>query len=459
MSPASSSALHFVNHHSFGDMEFANRVTGVIYGVLDSLMDRATLASLEESQHAPKAAKWPTVKGSRLHPQASQISPGNRRTSLVESVNALKASSHSPFTPPSSRSPSTELPNTSPSLFTQQNTTEEKDNQAANMYPVADVDDTAGFMAAARAWKPEREYFTSSAQAGDVSSDKPGGEDNSANASDDNATAGDDDFVGIPGDDAFDGFAPPKSDAGDFEAGLETQKSVTDWDGAANTVKQQQENQRVTVAQTASEEEDRENLTTFKSWGAPAPRDKPAARIRRVIIKGLPTAWCSPAKVLSLVHGGAIDSINVTSSGTAHILFCEADACKAFYDKYPNGITLDREKKLAVFVEMGQEVDVVSSSLSFSLSVGATRVVRAVGAQMDVSMEHLIKLATSKNGKLEKMIDTFIPGEARSIVFRFCSVDDAVRFRAAFVREIEFEQCNVQYAADPCEAATGYHVD
>ncbi|RAK73970.1 uncharacterized protein BO72DRAFT_451076 [Aspergillus fijiensis CBS 313.89] len=342
------------------------------------------------------------------------------------------------------------------------------------MYPVADVDDTAGFMAAARAWKPERDYFNSSAQVEDVSNDKQGGEDNSANALDYNATAGDDDFVGIPGDDAFDGFAPPKSDAGDFEAGLETQKSVTDWDGADNTVKQeqqqqqqQQQKQRVTAAaasslpvtHTPSEEEDRENLTTFKSWGPPAPRDKPAARIRRVIIKGLPTAWCSPAKVLSLVHGGAIDSINVTSSGTAHILFCEADACKAFYDKYPNGIDLDREKKLTVFVEMGQEVDVVSSSLSFSLSVGATRVVRAVGAQMDVNMEKLVKLATSKNGKLEKMIDTYVPGEARSIVFRFCSVDDAVRFRAAFVREIEFEQCNVQYAADPCETATGYHVD
>ncbi|PYH84885.1 hypothetical protein BO82DRAFT_351683 [Aspergillus uvarum CBS 121591] len=326
------------------------------------------------------------------------------------------------------------------------------------MYPVADVDDTAGFMAAARAWKPERDYFTSSAQAGDVSSDKQGNEDDSANATDYNVTAGDDDFVGIPGDDAFDGFAPPKSDVGDFEAGPETQKSVTDWDGADNTVKQQ-EKQRVTAAQTPSEEEDCENLTTFKSWGAPAPRDKPAARIRRIIIKGLPTAWCSPAKVLSLVHGGAIDSINVTSSGTARILFCEADACKAFYDKYPNGINLDREKKLGVFVEMGQEVDVVSSSLSFNLSVGATRVVRAVGAQMDVNMEQLINLASSKNGKLEKIIDTYIPGEARSIVFRFCSVDDAVRFRAAFVREIEFEQCNVQYAADPCEAATGYHVD
>ncbi|RAH65806.1 uncharacterized protein BO66DRAFT_423206 [Aspergillus aculeatinus CBS 121060] len=445
-------------------LQFANRVTGVIYGVLDSLMDRASLASLDESQHAPKAAKWPT---------ASQISPGNQKTSLVDSVNTLRASSlalASPSTSPSSRSPSIRPQNTPPSLFTQQDYTEEKDNKTTNMYPVADVDDTAGFMAAARAWKPERDYFNSSAQVADVSNDKQGGEDNSANALDYNATAGDDDFVGIPGDDAFDGFAPPKSDAGDFEAGPEAQKSVTDWDGADNTVKQeQQQKQRVTAAaaataslsvtHTPSEEEDRENLTTFKSWGPPAPRDKPAARIRRVIIKGLPTAWCSPAKVFSLVHGGAIDSINVTSSGTAHILFCEADACKAFYDKYPNGIDLDREKKLTVFVEMGQEVDVVSSSLSFSLSVGATRVVRAVGAQMDVNMEQLVKLATSKNGKLEKMIDTYVPGEARSIVFRFCSVDDAVRFRAAFVREIEFEQCNVQYAADPCETATGYHVD
>lgn len=66
------------------------------------------------------------------------------------------------------------------------------------MYPVADVDDTAGFMAAARAWKPERDYFNSSAQVEDVSNDKQGGEDNSANALDYNATAGDDDFGRSP---------------------------------------------------------------------------------------------------------------------------------------------------------------------------------------------------------------------------------------------------------------------
>ncbi|RAL12138.1 uncharacterized protein BO97DRAFT_443170 [Aspergillus homomorphus CBS 101889] len=465
MPPKSSSLLPSVNRYSPGDMQFANRVTGVIYGVIDSLMDRVAIASLEDSRHAPKAANWKAVKTSRPRPQASPLSPGNQEAQLVASVNTLNTSpvaSASSLTPPTSRSHSTKPLNTSSSLFTQHNPHIRTDNTTAEMYSVADVDDTAGFMAAARAWKPEREYFTTSSQAEEASGDKDGLEDNSGDAfaQDYNASAGTDDFAGTPGDDAFDGFAPPKSDAGDLEAGSEIPEAATGWGGASDTVKQ-----RVTVATVSwpvtqsPTEEDRENLTTFNSWGTPAARDKPAARTRRIIIKGLPAAWCSPAKVLSLMHGGVIDSINITPTGTAHILFCEADACKAFYDKYPNGIGLNRDRKITVFVELGQEVDVISSSLEFNLSVGATRAVRVVGAHMNVSMQQLVKLATSKNGKLEKIIDTYVPGEARSIVFRFCSIDDAVRFRAAFVRETEYEQCNIQYATDPCEVATGYHAD
>ncbi|PYH47768.1 uncharacterized protein BP01DRAFT_414087 [Aspergillus saccharolyticus JOP 1030-1] len=441
-------------------LQFSNRVTGVIYGVLDSLMDRASLASLEESRHAPKSAKWKAVRTSGARPRP--------KAALVASVNSTNASSFtpaSPFTSPSSILDSANPPSSSSSsLITQQVCPEQGENRSEAMYPVADVDDTAGFMAAARAWKPERDYFSaSSSQSADACNDDGSHEDKTGDAFRTNAAAVYDAFC-IPGEDAFDGFAPPQSDAGNFEAESEIQQSVTEWDGTDNTVKQEQ--QPITVATasrslpaTHASEEDRENLTTFKSWGPPAPRDKPAARIRRIIIKGLPAAWCSPAKVLSFVHGGTIDSINVTPSGTAHILFCDADACRAFYDKYPNGIDLDRDRKITVLVEMGQEVDIIPSGLSFSLSVGATRVVRAVGAQLDVSMEQLVKLATSKNGKLEKIIDTYTPGEARSIIFRFCSVDDAVRFRASFVRKVDFEQCNVQYAADPCETATGYHVD
>jgi hypothetical protein len=187
--------------------------------------------------------------------------------------------------------------------------------------------------------------------------------------------------------------------------------------------------------------------------------------VRKIIIKGLPSFWATPAKVLSLIHGGAIESVSVTPSGTAHILFCEHGACQAFYDTYPNGIDLDRERKITVFVEMGKEVDVISSQLSFSLSTGATRAVRAVGVDLDVTMRQLSGMATDSHRKVEKIIDTYVPGDvrsqlvtvsswilttqARNVIFRFCTIEDAVRFRAMLVRNEEWEQCNVQYTTDP----------
>ncbi|KAL4998150.1 hypothetical protein BDV10DRAFT_167864 [Aspergillus recurvatus] len=172
-------------------------------------------------------------------------------------------------------------------------------------------------------------------------------------------------------------------------------------------------------------------MMTLNSWGTPETRVKPgispyllfcalianpldcftlAAQVRRVIIKNLPSSWRTPDKVLSLVHGGLIDGVSITPSGNAHVVFCDAAACKSFYDKYPNGIDLDKERKLTVFVDLGQEVDVVSSQLSFALSAGSTRVVRAVGVEMNVALAELVKLAVGANRKLEKIIDTYIPG-------------------------------------------------
>lgn len=133
--------------------------------------------------------------------------------------------------------------------------------------------------------------------------------------------------------------------------------------------------------------------------------------MRTITIKDLPSTWATPAKVLSLVHGGLIESVSVSPMGTAHVRFCDADACKAFYDKYPNGIDLDKSRKVTVFVEMGKDVNVVSSQLSFNLSVGATRVVRAVGVDLDVTMTQMIRLATAQNRKIEKIVDSCVPGE------------------------------------------------
>lgn len=37
----------------------------------------------------------------------------------------------------------------------------------------------------------------------------------------------------------------------------------------------------------------------------------------------------------------------------------------------------------------------------------------------------------------------------RTVHFRFCSIDDAARFRGMILRDPDWEHCNVQYAVDP----------
>ena len=133
------------------------------------------------------------------------------------------------------------------------------------------------------------------------------------------------------------------------------------------------------------------------------------------MLKGLPSAWRIPAKVLTLIHGGAVESVHISAAGNANVLFCDPEACKAFYDKYPNGIDVDREKGLTVFVEMGSDVDVISSQLSFNLSVGASRVVRAVGVDMNITMGQLLKISSGANRKVEKVLDHYVPGDVSEI--------------------------------------------
>ncbi|KAL4800021.1 hypothetical protein BDV19DRAFT_384860 [Aspergillus venezuelensis] len=348
------------------------------------------------------------------------------------------------------------------------------------MGQLADVDDTAAFMAAARSFKLEREYGKPPAASDDaVSDDEPT---HTLGTGDEFAAPADTGFgvfeVTEPGPDTSGGFGsyevnePAPSSPDKITASFQsltvdapvftprTENIISDLGVTGDKLTAANLNAFVASAETQVEvDEDRENLKTFKSWGTPAVRARPAAQVRRCTIKGLPPTWATPDKVLSMVHGGLIESVSITPTGNAHVLFCDADACKAFYEKYPNGVDLDRERKLTAFIDLGEDVDVISSQLSFNLSVGSTRVVRAVGVDMEVTMSEVVKIATASNRRVEKIIDSYVPGYPRSVSFRFCSIEDAVRFRAALVRNEEWEHCNVQYTTDPCEVATGYHAD
>ncbi|WEW57794.1 hypothetical protein PRK78_003261 [Emydomyces testavorans] len=198
--------------------------------------------------------------------------------------------------------------------------------------------------------------------------------------------------------------------------------------------------------------EDREHLEFFSSWGNPSPRSRPHAEIRRIILSPIPDFLATPNKVLSLVHGGRIESVRYfPQSKSAHVLFCDPEACKQYYNLYPNGIEVNvNGRKAIVFVDQSKEIDIVSSRLQESLNLGATRVVRAVGVDMALNMQNLVDLAEDRNFKLEKIIDVFDGStRTRTVVFRLCSIEHAVRLRSYLVRQDEWEQANVQFAPDP----------
>ena len=130
------------------------------------------------------------------------------------------------------------------------------------------------------------------------------------------------------------------------------------------------------------EEEDRENASFFKSWGTAAVRKAPKAVVRTVHLTNVPSA-ADATLICSLISGGAIETMSITAN-TAKITFTTGTDAKAFYDKYPNGIDyVFQGQRRSSLVDMGTNVDVISGLMRGYLESGASRVVRAVGADED----------------------------------------------------------------------------
>lgn len=138
----------------------------------------------------------------------------------------------------------------------------------------------------------------------------------------------------------------------------------------------------------------------------------------------------------------------------------DADACKKYFDDTENGIDYKQrpqDRLQVAFVGLGKDVDVVGGMLQQWIDNGVTRCVRAVGVDEEWTPLALKRLAEEKGRKLEGISSTINPAGARSVVFRFCRVEDAVHFKSALVRNEDWEQCNVHFAVDPCATATGVH--
>ena len=182
--------------------------------------------------------------------------------------------------------------------------------------------------------------------------------------------------------------------------------------------------------------------------------------------------------VQGLVSGGAIENYILASSCTvAHVTFTTADVCDAFCKKYANGLPFKYYgRSYTAFVDKSKDVDVISGMLQGFIEAGASRCVRATGADEDWGMRALQRLAEgrSRKGKVESILDVYknaagvqsligdgsaTPKKIRTIVFRFTSIADAVQFRGMLLREEDWEASNIQFMDDPCAKATGVHLE
>jgi hypothetical protein len=198
------------------------------------------------------------------------------------------------------------------------------------------------------------------------------------------------------------------------------------------------------AGRSPQEEEDREHLTHFETWGESAPRSTRSksleydltafspwteARPRKVILTGLPMT-ADNTLVASLIHGGTIETFKLhpafelSATKTATVLFADADAAQKYYDTYPNGLAFKHGgRKYVTFVEMGKEVDVLGSLMRGQLEAGASRVVRATGADEDWGMGALLKLAQGKGRKVEGIADYWRDGVRSSHSSSPCDTD------------------------------------
>lgn len=111
-----------------------------------------------------------------------------------------------------------------------------------------------------------------------------------------------------------------------------------------------------------------------------------------------------------MIHGGAIDNFALGTNGTAQVTFTTPEACETYCNKYPNGVVVKfKGRNIVLFVDKTTEVNVVSGMLQGQLEAGASRCVRAVGADHDWGVGALIKLAEGKTrkGKVEHIADTW----------------------------------------------------
>lgn len=178
---------------------------------------------------------------------------------------------------------------------------------------------------------------------------------------------------------------------------------------------------------------------------------------RALILKSLPIE-SDFNLVQSMIHGGAIESMEVNSDQRRAIVkFINSTDCENYIASYPSGIKVKQNGKLyMVHAELSAEPDDRDNVTQAYIDCGATRVVKVDGAKESMTMAALYELAegSSISRAVEAIVDSYRRG-TRSIMFRFANIKDAVSFRVLLSNDRQWKDKVVQFVNDPCEGANG----
>ncbi|KAJ5020555.1 Isoprenylcysteine carboxyl methyltransferase family-domain-containing protein [Bipolaris maydis] len=200
-------------------------------------------------------------------------------------------------------------------------------------------------------------------------------------------------------------------------------------------------------------------VDSMKTWPTQEKRDSIAAP-RTCILKGV-SAVTSINQLQALVWGGRLESISLPEPGSSNALvkFLTADGCKKYHADTVNGVEVGGDKKSAVvFVELADGPNSTNDVIQGCIDNGMTRCVRAIG-KVDCTNTQLMELAKGESQVNKREVDCIKHGKnARGhdyIEFRFANIYHALSFRRELMDNEDWEHCNIGYAPDPCELATG----
>ena len=136
-----------------------------------------------------------------------------------------------------------------------------------------------------------------------------------------------------------------------------------------------------------------------------------AAQPRTAILRNL-SSLSNLSTIQSLVWGGKVEQILYEPRNTtALIRFMNGDSCQRFIAATANGIKMPRQDRI-IFVDRDPSPNSSNDLLRGLIDMGATRCIRAVGADEDWPENSLLSVARGR-GKA-RAVDRIVQGKDRN---------------------------------------------